>query len=185
MAGQMGVESPALTRALAEHAMVTVTQSADGRLNYEKANEKIMKRVSGDISAWLPSQVWSTETCESGKHLKKDHECTNTECPICLEEFQNNHIITKFDCLHPMHLQCAVVWIRSRIGQGLIATCPLCNLVAVTPVYSRPASLPPATPLCRPGVCQQACNYLVLGIRNCLCRLCPGNAHDAGTTPMR
>jgi len=183
MAGRMGVESPALVQALTEHAVVTVTQSADGRLIYEKANENILKRFSDDINAWLPSQVWSMEACKSGEHLSEGHEWTNTECPICLEEFQNNHVITKFDCLHPMHLQCAVVWIQSRIQQGLIATCPLCNWVAVSPVYCRPASLTPATPPDRPGVCQQACNYLARRIRNCLCWLCPENVHAAGRTP--
>ena len=162
-----------LVQALTEHTAVAVTQSADGQLIYKQANEYMLQGMSKDINSWLPRQVWNEDPCTSHSHLAGSPQCTNTQCPICLEEFQNNDIVTRIKCLHYMHMQCALAWIQSRVRQGLTVTCPLCNCVAIALVYTVTITPIPTTPETSSSVFGQIRKYLVSLLQKCVSLVSP------------
>jgi len=168
--------NPGLAQALTEHTAVTATQSADGQLIYKEASKHMLQGWSNDINTWLPREVWNVHTCTSCHHLEESPQWTNTECPICLEEFQNNDIVTRIKCMHFTHLQCAVVWIQSRVHQGLSVTCPLCNCVAIAPVYTQTVKPTPKTPQTRPSLFGQIRKYLGWQVQKCLSWVSPSNS---------
>ena len=162
-----------LVQALTEHTAVAVTQSADGQLIYKQADKCMLQTMSKDINSWLPRLVWNADPCTPHSHLAGSPQCTNSQCPICLEEFQNNDIVTRFKCLHFMHLQCALAWIQSRFRQGLTVPCPLCNCVAIALVYTMTVTPTPATPETSSGLFAQIRKYLVTLLQKCVSLVSP------------
>jgi len=57
-----------------------------------------------------------------------------TNCSICLGEFEKNCSIRKLVCSHIFHKNCIEAWIRTKIA--LIPRCPMCN---VELTHERPA----------------------------------------------
>ena len=56
------------------------------------------------------------------KHIQKYDSRKETECAICLEEFQRNDIIKEFyKCKHIFHKECLKNWLK-RSNE-----CPLCK----------------------------------------------------------
>ena len=59
-----------------------------------------------------------------------------TECPICLEEFQPNNVITKTECRHVFHKECIKAWL-----QNSKSTCPCCRQQLLHTSYTKKESL--------------------------------------------
>jgi len=60
-----------------------------------------------------------------GRHLnqmvnKKDTECRDTECSICMSDIQSNEL-TRLSCKHAFHTKCIQTW------EAYSTRCPLCR----------------------------------------------------------
>mmetsp|Transcript_64471 Transcript_64471/g.104327 ORF Transcript_64471/g.104327 Transcript_64471/m.104327 type:complete len:181 (-) Transcript_64471:173-715(-) len=166
---------PALSLALTQDRMAALTQSPEGRLSYQKVNKRNL-RLSSDVEAWLPCEIWNQDNCSTLTDLKSGGSrsilsTTHSECPICMEEFSEGDLISRFLCSHALHFECATTWITSRIRQGQTGTCPMCNFVVVTPVFELVQTTTQVQTL---GMSRQ--------LLSCLSRLCRGKASQQRTT---
>jgi len=133
-----------LTQALTEMDMVALVQRPDGRTSYDKINKQ--KVIAGtDIKSWLPRQTWmnaatraqcaGVDCSQPSTPSAADATMRGVECPICLDELVEGDLVSRFKCSHSMHFECAITWLSSRIQQGQVGTCPMCNSVVVAPVF--------------------------------------------------
>jgi len=133
-----------LTQALDGVDMVALMQWPDGRTSYNKIYKQNI--IAGtDIASWLPRQIWmnaATRTqcawmdrSQPSTTSAADATMCGVECPICLDELVEGDLVSRFMCSHSMHFECANQWLSSRIRQGQVGTCPMCNFVVVAPVF--------------------------------------------------
>lgn len=62
---------------------------------------------------FIQSLKLKKSTCT--KHVQKE------DCPICLNDFDDNEEVCFLDCTHMFHQNCIVEWVRKK------NTCPLCR----------------------------------------------------------
>ena len=138
-----------LAQALTGTDIFALSQSPDGRTSYNKIN--VQDIIPGtDVESCLPRETWT-------KHaLRRSAQCVDVdcsqhstvsaadcgngiECPICMEELVEGDLVSRFVCSHSMHFECANQWLSSRIRQGQVGTCPMCNFVVLAPVFGSAA----------------------------------------------
>jgi len=133
-----------LTQALTGMDMVVLVQRPDGRTSYDKINKQNV--IAGtDIESWLPRQTWmnaatraqcaGVDCSQPSTTSAADATMRGVECPICLDELVEGDLVSWSMCSHSMHFECANQWLSSRIRQGQVGTCPICNFVVVAPVF--------------------------------------------------
>jgi len=120
-------EEYSLRHALQRFHTVTSAEAPDGRIVYRPAEARLIK-TGQEIVDWLASEKWTAG--HSSVFGDK-----NAQCSVCLEEFRNGDLVTRFPCEHCIHNTCAIAWIKSRIEHYQIATCPMCKFVVCTPVF--------------------------------------------------
>jgi len=63
--------------------------------------------------------------------LDEDH----SECMICLDTFEQGHMVTRLPCQHLFHNLCISKWVLGKLRAGHPGTCPHCNFKVAFPVY--------------------------------------------------
>ena len=56
-------------------------------------------------------------------------------CTICLEELEDDDLISPLRCKHQFHHQCTASWLTSRVMGGFMGCCPTCNHQVCSPVF--------------------------------------------------
>ena len=120
-------EEYSLRQALLRFHTVTSAEALDSRIVYQPAEAHLIK-TGQEIVEWLSCETWAAGHSSVFGDKK-------AQCSVCLEEFRNGDLVTRFPCGHCIHHNCAIAWIKSRIEHYQIATCPMCKFVVCTPVY--------------------------------------------------
>lgn len=95
----------------------------------EQAHEQAQKRAGLD-------QKQLKELKNSQHRYKPDENTINTDCAICLLDFEINEKINTLSCHHSYHSSCIILWLRQR------GTCPLCSTRASPLITSTTKSSP-------------------------------------------
>jgi hypothetical protein len=58
------------------------------------------------------------------------HECSNSECGVCIESYEDGDAVTKLPCGHVYHIDCIQSWLNEH------CTCPSCRYELTNDVAS-------------------------------------------------
>lgn len=106
-----------------------------GRRLYSRTEEEVSNEQRRAFEAdKRPAPRSSIENMEKFTITKESSMKTQSECPVCMVDFEIGKMATSMNCGHFFHHECIATWLEKR------NVCPICkaNLpLEDTPIYSR------------------------------------------------
>jgi hypothetical protein len=81
-------------------------------IDYNSLNDQNLKKALNESK---------NEIINKNSILKNWNDIEIFECPICLDEFQNNDDIRLLICSHKFHKKCIDLWFNKQLN------CPMCK----------------------------------------------------------